>query len=142
MVLLLKVALGVEEAVVREMKWEEEVAEEEGRLFQEVAVQVLMRWAAKEEARVVQHLHSVLAHVEEAVVAFLQQQRSRLGKTSPLEAVEEGHLREQAAVAGLKRHACPRKEEVRGICLLKVVATQHRPPMASSVAVVEEGDQE
>ena len=106
-VLLLKAALGVEEVVSREKQLVEEVAEEE-RLLQEAAVQVLMRWVAKEVVQAGQHFHEAVE-----VEAFLQQQRSKLGRMHPSEVVEVDHLNEQAAVAGLKGDVCPRKEAVR-----------------------------
>ena len=105
--LLLKAALGVEEAVSREKQLVEEVAEEE-RLLQEVAAQVLMRWVAKEAVQAGQRFHEAVG-----VVAFLQQQRSKLGKTRPVEEVEVGHLHEQAVAVGPKEGVCPRKEAVR-----------------------------
>lgn len=107
MVLLLKAALGVEEVVGQEKQLAEEVAEGE-RFLQEAAVQVLKRWVAKGVVQADQHFHE-----EAEVVAFLQQQRSKLGRMHPLEVVEVDHLNEQVAVVGLKGDVCPRKEAVR-----------------------------
>jgi hypothetical protein len=106
-VLLLKAALGAEEVVGREMQLVEEVVEEE-RYLQEVAAQVSMRWVAKEVVQAGQRFHE-----EAEAVAFLQQQRSQLGRKNPLEVVEVGHLNEQAAVVGQKERVCLRKEAVR-----------------------------
>ena len=88
-VLLLKVALGAEEAVGQEKQLVEEVAEEGDRLLQEVAAQALMRWVAKEVVQAGQRFRE-----EAEVVAFLQQPRSQLGRKNPLEEVEAGHPRE------------------------------------------------
>ena len=104
MVLLLKVALGAEEAVGQEKQLVEEVAEEGDRLLQEVAAQAVMRWVAKEVVPAGQRFRE-----EAGVVAFLQQQHSQLGRKNPVEEVEAGHLREQAAAVGLKEGVCPRK---------------------------------
>jgi rubrerythrin len=106
-VLLLKAALEVEEVVGQEMQLVEEVAEEE-RYHQEVAAQVLLHWVAKEVVQAGQRFHE-----EAEVVAFLQLQRSQLGRKNPLEVVEVGHLNEQAAVVGLTERVCPRKEAAR-----------------------------
>ena len=106
--LLLKVALGVEEAVGQERQLVEGVAEEGDRLLQVVAAQVLMRWAAKEAVQAGRRFHG-----EVEVEAFLQQQRSQLGKKNPVEEVEVGRLHEPAAVEGPKEGVCPRKEVVR-----------------------------
>ena len=108
MVRLLKVASGVEGAVGQEKQLAEEVAEEEDRLLQEVVVQVLTRWVAKEVVQAGQHFREEV--VEEA---FLQQQHSKLGRKNPLEEVEAGHLNEQAAVVGPREGVCPRKEAAR-----------------------------
>ena len=104
--LLLKVALGAEEVVDQEKQLVEEV-EVEGRLLREVAVQVLMRWVAEEVVQAGQHFRE-----EVGVEAFLQQQRSRLGRKNPSEEVEVGHLHEQAVVVGPKEGVCLRKEAV------------------------------
>ena len=104
MVLLLKVALGAEEAVGQEKQLVEEVAEEGDRLLQEGAAQVVMRWVAREVVQAVQRFRE-----EAGVVAFLQQQRSQLGRKNRVEEAEAGHLREQAAAVGLKEGVCPRK---------------------------------
>jgi len=132
--LLLTVALGVEEVASQGKQLVEEVAEEE-RSLQEVAAQVLTRWAAKEVVQAGQRFHE-----EVEVVAFLQQQHSQLGRKNPVEVVEVGHPNEQAAVVGPKEGVCPRKEAVRGTCLLKVAANQYRPPMESSEVEEEEED--
>ena len=105
---LSKVALGVEEAVGQEKQSAEEVAEEGARLTQEVEVQVLMHWVAKEVVRADQHFRE-----EVEVAAFLQQQRLKPGMKNPLEVVEAGHLNEQAAVVGPREDVCPRKEVAR-----------------------------
>jgi hypothetical protein len=138
-VLLLKVASGVVGVVEQAKKLEGEVAEEEDRLLQEVAARVLTRWVAKAVVQAGQHFHG-----EAEVVAFLQQQGSKLGRKNLLEVVEEGHPNEQVAEVGLKKHVCPRKEVVRGICLylLKAAATRHRLPKESSEVEVEEEDLE
>jgi hypothetical protein len=106
-VLLLKAALEVEEVVDQEKQLAEEVAEQE-RCLQEVAAQVLLRWVAKEGVQAGQRFHE-----EAEVVAFLQLQRSQLGRKNPLEVVEVDHLNEQAAVVGLTERVCPRKEAAR-----------------------------
>lgn len=115
------------------------MAEEEDRLLQEVAARVLTRWVAKAVVQAGQHFHG-----EAEVVAFLQQQGSKLGRKNLLEVVEGGRLIEQAAEGGLKKHVCPRKEAVHGICLclLTAAATRHRLPMVSSEVGVEEEDLE
>lgn len=107
MVLLLRAALEAEEVVGQEKQLVEEVVEEE-HFLQEVAAQVLMRWVAKEAVQAGQHFREAVG-----VEAFLQQQRSKLGRRHPLEVVEVGHLHERAAAAGLKEGVCPRKEAVR-----------------------------
>jgi len=113
--LLLTVALGVEEVASQGKQLVEEVAEEE-RSLQEVAAQVLTRWAAKEVVQAGQRFHE------------------------EVEVVEVGHPNEQAAVVGPKEGVCPRKEAVRGTCLLKVAANLYRPPMESSEVEEEEED--
>jgi hypothetical protein len=135
--LLPKAASGAEEVVGQAKKWEEEVAEEEAYLLQEVAAQVLTCSVAKEAAQADRHFHE-----EVEAVAFLQQQRLKLGRKNLLEAVEEGHLIEQAVAVGLRKYAYPRKRVVRGICLclLKAAATQYLPPKESSEVEAEEED--
>ena len=105
--LLLKAALGAEEAVGQERQLVEEVAEEGGRLLQEVVARAVMRWVAKEVVQAGQRFHE-----EVEVEAFLQKQRWQLGRRNPLEEVEVGHLHAQAAVVGPKEGVCPRKEAV------------------------------
>ena len=104
--LLLKVALGAEEVVDQEKQLVEGV-EVEVRLLQEVAAQVSTRWVAEEVVQAGQHFRE-----EVGVEAFLQQQRSRLGRKNPSEEVEVGHLHEQAVVVGPKEGVCLRKEAV------------------------------
>ena len=110
--LLPKAALGVEVVVAQEMKWEEEVAEEEGHLLQAVVALVSRCLVGEVEEQEGQSFHSVPGLEVEVVVAFLQLQHSRLGRKNPLEEVVEGHLRVQAEEAVPKRCACPRKAEV------------------------------
>ena len=106
-VLLQKAPLEAEEAVGQEKQLAEEVAEEGDRLLLEVAALVLMRWVAEEVVQAGQHFRE-----EVGVEAFLQQQRSRLGRKNPSEEVEVGHLHEQAVVVGPKEGVCLRKEAV------------------------------
>ena len=94
-------------------KWEEEVAEEEGHLLQAVVALVSRCLVGEVEEQEGQSFHSVPGLEVEVVVAFLQLQRSQLGRKNPLEVVEVDHLNEQAAVVGLTERVCPRKEAAR-----------------------------
>lgn len=123
----------VAEAVEQEKKLVGEVEEEERRL-QEVVAQALMHLVEEEEAQVDHCFHSVPVRVEEEVAAFLRQQHLRLGKKNLLGVAEEGHQNEQVVEAALKIRACPRKEAVHRICLLKVAENQHRLPTTASLA--------
>lgn len=130
--LKMKAALVVAGAAELEKKWEEEVAGEEDRPLQEVAAQASMRLVEGEVVRM---------SAGEVVAAFLQQQGSRLGKKNLSGVVAEGHQNEQAVEAVQKIRACPRMEVAHGTCLLKVVESQHRLPVESSVDAVGEADQ-
>lgn len=95
--LMKKAALGEVEEAEQEKKWAVEVAEEEDRLLQEVAAQVLKRLVEEVVAREDRHLN-----VEEVAVASLQQQRSKPGRKSLLGVVEEGRQNEQVVEVVLK----------------------------------------
>jgi hypothetical protein len=93
-------------------KWEEEVAEEEGRLLQVVAVLVSQHLVGEAEEREEQSFRSVQELEVEVAAAFLQLQHSRLDRKNPLEEVVEDRPSVQAEEAVPKRCACPRKVEV------------------------------
>jgi len=93
-------------------KWEEEVAEEEGRLLQAVVVLVSQHLVGEVEEREEQSFRPAQELEGEEVAAFLQLQHSRPGKKNPLEEAVEDHLNVQAEEVVRKRYACPRKVEV------------------------------
>lgn len=93
-------------------KWEEEVAEEEGRLLQAVVVLVSQHLVGEVEEQEERSCRPVQELEVEEVAAFLQLQHSRPGRKSPSEEAVEVHPNVQAEEEVPKRYACLRKVEV------------------------------
>lgn len=104
-----KVAWAEVEAAELATKSEEEAVVEEGRPLQVVVVPVLPRLVEEGEEQVGQRFRLLLVLVVEAVAAYPQPQHWRLGRRSLSGEVVEDQLNVQAAEAGPKEHACPRK---------------------------------